>query len=351
MMHTHRLKQIMGFALGAAMLGVSVMPAADAQAAAKTSATNAYVTGVALTANGLTFMAKATSKPAGLHLDYQFREERHGRWFIAQKFNASRTFVLPYHSAVAAVEAYALTKNQVIHKQWSKAVPSAPVRVPKVGQAGLAVTISAVLGNTGSDSAAIVNDVVYSAVTGGTGDNGDTVTIAQGSGVNTPSTAAFSGGALDITIGTDGTGQSLATSNTALVSQIQEALSAGSISTITVSLESGALGSATPAVSGAGTFAGGSNGLDGVDTLTVGSGVAYDGTLAVAVTSGSNTVGSTVVPLTAGETAAAVATAIDTALNRAPFTAEFSVANPSSGVVTLTQLTPLPDAIGVTVTG
>lgn len=350
-MHTHRLRQAMAFAFGAALLGVSIIPASDTLAAAKTSAINRYVTGVRVSTNGLTFSAKAVTAPAGLHVEYQFREDRHGRWFIAKRFSASRSFTLPARSAAAAVQAYALTQSQVAHKQWSQAVPSAPVTVPMVRQTGIAVTLSVVAGSTGSDAAAIVNDVVYTSTTRGRADNGDAVTITQATGASIPSSAVFSGGHLGITIGTNNVDGSLATTNATLVAQIQEALSAGSITNTTVALEGGALGSAAPAVSGAGTFAGGSDGTDGVATLTVRSGPAYNGSLAIVVSEGGTVVGRAAVRLVAGETSAAVATAIGAALNRGPFTTDFSVANPGIGVVTLTQLTPSAAPIGVSVSG
>ncbi len=350
-MHTDKWRQAVGFTVGAALISALMMPAADAQAAGHTIAINRYITGVTITATGLTFTAKATTSPAGLHVEYQFREKRQGRWFIAQRFSPTKSFTLPSRNAVAAVEAYALTQSQVAHKQWSQAAGSASATVPKVHQAGIAVTLSAVAGSTGSSAAAIVNDVVYSSTVGGSAENGDTVTITQASGTNIPSSAVFSGGQLHITIGTNDVGQSLATTNANLVAQIQEAFSADGLSTITAALENGAVGSAAPAVSGVGTFAGGTDGLDGMETLTVRSGAAYNGSLVLQVSEGGAVVGRAVVRLVAGETSAAVATAIGAALNRAPFTTDFRVASPGAGVVTLSQLTPSAAPIGVSVSG
>ncbi len=223
--------------------------------------------------------------------------------------------------------------------------------MPVVSQADLPVTTAFTPGRAGTGPTAKVNEILFATSPTSKVANGDIVTITQGRGLAQASRAAFSGGAIRITIGTNSRGSSLAVNNVQLLQQVREALHRDSMTGVRTILVNGASGTAKPTVAGAGTFAGGIPGVGGVDTLSVQSGATYSGTLAITVTLGRTAVGTTTVPVTAGESAGDVAGAIAAALNTPPFTADFSVASSSSGVVTLSQLTPSTNAIGVTVSG
>ena len=102
------------------MLLLSMIPAASAFAAQN----NPYITGVTVKGSGLDFTASSTTKPAGLHIWYQFRIEKNGHWYIFQKFSKSNSLTLPANTKAQAVEAYAITQYEAQHHLWKYQVPS-----------------------------------------------------------------------------------------------------------------------------------------------------------------------------------------------------------------------------------
>lgn len=223
--------------------------------------------------------------------------------------------------------------------------------MPVLSQADLSVTTAATPGKAGTGPRATVNSILFAASAIDAVKSGDTITISQSRGDNTASLATFSGGRIHITIGTNGLGFSLATNNAQLLEQVREALHRDSLTTVRTVLAKGASGAAKATVAGSATFSGSTPGVSAVDTVTVQTGSTYRATLAVTVMSGRTMVGTAPVPVAAGETAADVARGIAAALSSAPFATDFFVANPGSGIVTLTQLKPSTETIGVTVSG
>ena len=119
-MQKQTIKKVGGLALGSSMLLLSMIPAASAFAAQN----NPYITGVTVKGSGLDFTASSTTKPAGLHIWYQFRIEKNGHWYIFQKFSKSNSLTLPANTKAQAVEAYAITQYEAQHHLWKYQVPS-----------------------------------------------------------------------------------------------------------------------------------------------------------------------------------------------------------------------------------
>ncbi len=223
--------------------------------------------------------------------------------------------------------------------------------MPVLSQADLPVTTAATPGKFATGPRATVNSIMFAASPTDAVKNGDSVIMTQGRGDTTASLATFSGAVIHVIIGTNANGGSLATTNAQLLEQVRMALHKASLTTVRTVLAKGASGVAKAVVAGSGTFAGATQGVPAVDTLTVQTGSTYSGNLMVTVMSGKTMVGTAPVAVAAGDTAEEVARAMAAALGSAPFSNDFWVANPSSGVVTLTQLNPSTQAIGVTVSG
>ncbi|MCY0899330.1 MAG: hypothetical protein OWU33_10430 [Firmicutes bacterium] len=126
-MQTQKVKKAAGLALGSSMMLMSMIPAGSVFAATSASP-NPYITSVTTTVSGDTATGSAVSKPAGLHIWYQFRVETpSGHWFIARRFGPTDTytFVPPVSSSGTwYIEAYALTQYQVGKKLWKYQVAS-----------------------------------------------------------------------------------------------------------------------------------------------------------------------------------------------------------------------------------
>lgn len=220
-MQKQTFKKVGGIALGSSMLVLSMLPASSAFAAKYTPKHNNYVSNVTTTAKGLTFTASSTYKP-GLHIWYQFRVEKNGKWVIDKKFSKNNTLTLPNNTKVTAVEAWALTQYQAQHKQWDFQVKGSAAAVPSYG-APAVVELSAASSSLVADGSA--TDTITATVVDANGNvvrnfNGTVTLAANGAGSLSSTTVTLQNGTGTTELSDGTSGQTVTVSATGLTSSI-----------------------------------------------------------------------------------------------------------------------------------